>query len=85
MLKVLLQQKLLSVGAWITGASRKRKTQSKASAIGFFLIMLYAFGSVAFLYYNLLSVLFSNSFCLHKFLNLVIMADITIHTFTKFP
>ena len=57
MLKVLLQQKLLSVGAWITGASRKRKTQSKASAIGFFLIMLYAFGSVAFLYYNLLSVL----------------------------
>ena len=57
MLKVLLQQKLLSVGAWLTGATRKRKTQSKASAIGFFLIMLYAFGSIAFLYYNLPSVL----------------------------
>ena len=57
MLKVLLQQKLLSVGAWLTGATRKRKTQSKGSAVGFLLIMLYAFGSIAFLYFNLLDML----------------------------
>ena len=57
MLKVLFRQKLLSVGAWLTGSTRKRKTQSKGSSIAFLLIMLYAFGSIAFLYYTLLDVL----------------------------
>ena len=53
MLKALLKVRLLAIVSWFTGSSRKKKAQSKAQLIGFAALMLYAFGTMGFLFWHL--------------------------------
>ena len=53
MLKVLMRSKLLSIVAWFTGATRKRKSTSKGTAVAFATLMLYALGSIGFLFFGM--------------------------------
>lgn len=49
MFKALLKSRLLAYAMWFTGGSRTKK-RSKGRSIGFALLMLYAFGCLAFLF-----------------------------------
>ena len=49
MFKALLKSRLLAYAMWFTGGSRAKK-RSKGRSIGFALLMLYAFGCLAFLF-----------------------------------
>lgn len=49
MFKALLKSRMLAYTAWLTGSNRSKKA-SKGRSIGFALLMLYAFGCLAFLF-----------------------------------
>ncbi len=53
MLKILLRQRLEALVVWLTGATRKKKKQSKASLIGFAALMIYALISLGFLFWHI--------------------------------
>lgn len=53
MLNTLLRVRFLAIGSWLTGASRKKKSQSKGQLIGFAALMIYAFGALGFMFWHI--------------------------------
>jgi ABC-2 type transport system permease protein len=82
MLKILLRARLAALKAWFSGASRTRQSQSRGKAVLFALLMLYAFGCIAFFTFGMFSQIagpFSQSglswlyFALYALMNMSLM------------
>lgn len=55
MLKTLLRVRMASLRAWLSGASRTKRSQSGGKAVLFALLMVYVFGAMGFFFYGMFS------------------------------